>query len=77
MLGAFILLISMGTFYCSILLFVIYACIFSEIVSLKRNVQKEIDIPYFNFLNWYFFFVAVFYFIGKMTFEHKLTQFVV
>ena len=38
--------------------------IFREIINLKRRVSREGKIPYFIVINWYFFFVGLFYFYG-------------
>jgi phosphatidate cytidylyltransferase len=59
----------------SVLVFVLNIAIFKEILSLKRNYEKEIKIPLFHLLNWYFFAVAVFYFYGKIL-SSKLTRYV-
>lgn len=74
MLLGYITIINAGHFYVASLVFLINIAIFKEILSLKRNYDKEIKIPLFYLLNWYFFAVAVFYFYGKL-FSSKLTRF--
>ncbi|EAR87408.3 phosphatidate cytidylyltransferase (macronuclear) [Tetrahymena thermophila SB210] len=64
MLFCFILIVSAGAFYCALLITTITAGIFREIINLKRKTQREYKIPFFNMINWYFFFVGVFYFYG-------------
>jgi phosphatidate cytidylyltransferase len=65
MLG-FIFLITTGHFYLSWFVLLMNILIFREILALKRNLEKEIKIPWFYLLNWYFFAVAVFFFYGKI-----------
>lgn len=64
MLFAFVCIISAGPFYCALLIIAITAGIFREIINLKRRVSREGKIPYFIVINWYFFFVGLFYFYG-------------
>ncbi len=40
--------------------------IFKEIISLKRNINKEVRIPWFFVINWYFFFVGNYFFYGLL-----------
>lgn len=58
MVGLFILILSAGHFYCCLLVFFINICIFKEIISLKRNANREAKLPYFFIINWYFFAVT-------------------
>ena len=58
MVLAFILILCAGHFYCCILVLIINICIFKEIISLKRNQQREAKLPYFYIINWYFFCVT-------------------
>jgi CDP-diglyceride synthetase len=53
MLGGFVAIISMGHFYCGLLVFAITCLIFKELIALKRNVEKDKDLPYFFLINWY------------------------
>ena len=54
-----------GHFYCAVLVLVMNIMIFSEINSLKRNEEKEINIPMTKYLNWYLFFVANYFCLGN------------
>ena len=56
MVLGFIAIIAAGHFYCCLLVLLINVCIFKEIISLKRNQQREAKLPYFFIINWYFFF---------------------
>jgi phosphatidate cytidylyltransferase len=75
MLIGYITIINAGHFYVAALVFLLNIAIFKEILSLKRNYDREIKIPLFYLLNWYFFAVAIFYFYGKL-FSSKLTRYV-
>lgn len=55
MVMGFVLFLCAGHFYCSLLVLLINICIFKEIISLKRNSQREAKLPYFYIINWYFF----------------------
>ena len=77
MIGAFILIISAGHLYCCLLVFVINICIFKEIIALKRNAVREIKLPYFFIINWYFFcvtelFVTALFISHKMILSHTI-----
>lgn len=74
MLVLFILIFLAGHFYVSLLIIAINMGIFHEILSLKRNYEKEVKIMKFRFLSWYFFAVAIFFFYGKL-FSSKLTKY--
>ena len=58
MFGLFILIILAGHFYCCFLVLLINILIFKEVISLKRNSQREAKLPYFYIINWYFFIVT-------------------
>lgn len=62
MLGGFMGVIKAGHFYCSMIIALVEVFAFKEILDLKRNREKESQIPVSTFLNWYFFLVANFYF---------------
>ncbi len=71
MLFSFIAIIAAGHFYVALLILLVNIEIFREILSLKRNYEKELKFPYFFIINWYFFAVAIFFFFGKL-FSSKL-----
>jgi phosphatidate cytidylyltransferase len=48
--------------------------IFKEIVGLKRNYEKEINVRYSPLINWYFFAIATFFCYGKL-FQSKLQEY--
>jgi len=66
MLLAFIAIIAAGHIYCAVLIFFMNLGMVKEILSLKRNREKETEVSFSMKLNWYFFAVAVFYFYGKL-----------
>ncbi|KAF4657818.1 phosphatidate cytidylyltransferase [Perkinsus olseni] len=61
MISGFLLIVAMGHFYCSLLVLGIAAGMFQEICMLKRNKEKDLQLPLFYSLRWYLFFVTVFY----------------
>ena len=71
MILGFILVLWLGHFYVAILILLINFGIFKEILTLKRDYERENNIPYFFLINWYFFGTAVFFFYGKL-FSSKL-----
>lgn len=85
MLVLFIGIIAAGHIYCALLIFAINSSMVKEILSLKRNRERENEILFSVKLNWYFFAVAVFYFYGKLfssvlakvTLSSKLASFVI
>lgn len=64
----------MGHSYASMLIFVINVLIFRELINIKRREQRDRQIPYFNFMIWYFFAVCIFYLYGRI-FEDKLYKY--
>lgn len=65
MLSAFFFLFYLGHFYLCVLVLVINAFMFQEILALKRRRELDAEIPRFYFLNWYFFAVANFFIFGN------------
>ena len=56
MLGALVLVLSLGHSYtASTMIFLLVMC-FKELKALKRKREQEHNIPWFNLINWYFFF---------------------
>jgi len=60
MIISFALIIAAGHMYCALLVLALMACMFHEIIQLKRNVEKDNRIPGFYLIRWYFFSVTVF-----------------
>eukprot|EP01016_Furgasonia_blochmanni_P034153 TRINITY_DN3650_c0_g1_i1.p1 TRINITY_DN3650_c0_g1~~TRINITY_DN3650_c0_g1_i1.p1 ORF type:complete len:395 (+),score=77.09 TRINITY_DN3650_c0_g1_i1:399-1583(+) len=75
LLVGFIAILWAGHIYCVLIVFLLTLGIFKEILSLKKNKEKDGQVPFSSTLNWYFFGVAVFFFFGKML-SSKLTRFV-
>ncbi|CAD8076480.1 unnamed protein product [Paramecium primaurelia] len=48
--------------------------IFKEILGLKRNYEKELNVKYSSLINWYFFGIATFFCYGKL-FQSKLSEY--
>ena len=74
MLLGFIGIIAAGHFYCAALVFLMGVGMVREILSLKRNREKDHEVQFSLALNWYFFAVAVFFFYGRL-FSTVLTSF--
>ncbi|CAD7962416.1 unnamed protein product [Amoebophrya sp. A25] len=65
MIGTFCFIIAMGHLYLSCLVIAITVGIFHEIITLKRNKEKDNKIPWFLTLRWYFFGLGEFYAIKR------------
>lgn len=74
MLVSFIGIVAAGHFYCAMLVLVLNTGMVKEILSLKRNKERDNEVQFSLSLNWYFYAVAVFYFYGK-AFSSNLTRF--
>ena len=74
MLLGFIGIIAAGHFYCALLVFFMGVGMVREILSLKRNRERDHEVQFSLALNWYFFAVAVFFFYGRL-FSTVLTSF--
>jgi len=59
MVTCFGAIIAAGHLYCALLVLILAMTIFHEIISLKRNVEKDKQLPLFFLLRWYIFFVTV------------------
>ena len=66
MLLVAIIIFSAGHAYCALLVMVMNLLIFNEINSLKRNEEKEVNIPMTKYLNWYLFLAVNYYCFGSM-----------
>lgn len=76
----------MGNTYCVILVIVVTAFLFRELLGLKRDTEKENDhkIPRFYLLSWYFFGLTLFFLIPRFlpdetevtTFSEPTLQFI-
>ena len=61
LLCMFFTTIKLGHLYCGILVVLLSSAIFREIISLKRNVEKDNKLPYFYALRWFWFWLTMFY----------------
>eukprot|EP01017_Pseudomicrothorax_dubius_P044966 TRINITY_DN7690_c0_g4_i2.p1 TRINITY_DN7690_c0_g4~~TRINITY_DN7690_c0_g4_i2.p1 ORF type:complete len:375 (+),score=45.69 TRINITY_DN7690_c0_g4_i2:43-1167(+) len=75
LLVGFIVIIFAGHIYCAGLVLLITVGIFKEVLSLKRNHEKDSRVPFSASLNYYFFGISVFFFYGRVI-PHKLTRLV-
>lgn len=66
MLLGFVFVIAAGQIGCCLLTLVLNFFIFREINSIKRNEQKEANIPITKYLNWYFYFLANYFCFGHL-----------
>jgi hypothetical protein len=53
MLLMFILFISLGNFYCSVLVFVVISLIFSELIDLSAYKERNQELKNYYLWNWY------------------------
>lgn len=54
-----------GHLYCALLVLTMNILVFIEINSLKRNEEKEVNIPMTKYINWYLFLVANYFCLGN------------
>lgn len=66
MIFGFLFILYCGHFYTAVLVFVLNSLIFSELLLLKRNREREQKIPLFYLTNWYFFFITEFMMIIRV-----------
>ena len=64
MLVGFIIILAAGQVYASILVFILNVLVFLELNSLKRNEEKEAQIPMTKYINWLLFFIVNYYCFG-------------
>lgn len=72
MVGGFILLIAMGHVYTMFLVMILTVSMFYEIITLKRNVEKDKKIPLFRVLRWFLFFVFTIYMMRRLVGQSHL-----
>ena len=65
MLLGFIAILGAGQFYAACLVMILNVMIFHEINSLKRNEEKEQNIPMTKYINWYLFLLVNYYCFGN------------
>ena len=66
MLIAFLGFISLGNFYCAVLVIVVIMLIYSELLDISRYKDRNQEVKNYYFLSWYFFFTCVYYFYIKV-----------
>jgi len=71
MLLAFIAIILAGHFYCSVFVLILSVGMVKEILSLKRDYEKDLQTPFSQTVTWYWCVVAIIFFYGKL-FSNKL-----
>ena len=59
------LILGAGQIYSSLLVLAMNIMVFQEIISIKRNTEKELEIPMTKYINWYFYTLANYYFLGS------------
>lgn len=74
MILGFIGVLWAGHIYIIGLVLLINIGIFKEILGLKRNYEKELNVRYSPIINWYFFAIATFFCYGKL-FSSKLSEY--
>ncbi|CAG9309913.1 CDS1_1 [Blepharisma stoltei] len=58
MFGGFLLIVAAGHLYCCLLVLLANTFIYKEILSIKRNEQRDSKLPFFYIINWYFFILT-------------------
>jgi phosphatidate cytidylyltransferase len=66
MLVGFVLVLSLGHFYVSLLVLFLIFKMYQEVSAIKRYYEKENEIPITPFLTWYVFGISIYYSIGKL-----------
>jgi phosphatidate cytidylyltransferase len=61
MMSAFALIVYAGHFYCMLLVVLLIVFCFQEVVQMKRDKEKELNLPLLGHLRWYAFSIAVFF----------------
>ncbi len=69
MLIGFIGVISLGNFYCSLLVLFIIMLIFAELIDLEVYRERNQEIKNYYLWNWWFFFVCIFFFYIRLLYE--------
>lgn len=65
MLFGFAFILTLGHTYCVIFVIGVIVMLFNELLSLKRDKEREKPIPNFWLINWYFFFLVLSYLIPR------------
>ena len=66
MLIGFIGVISMGNFYCSLLVLLVIMLIHAELIDLEVYRERNQEIKNYYLWNWWFFFVCIFFFYIRL-----------
>jgi phosphatidate cytidylyltransferase len=64
MLVGFLIILAAGQFYCMLFIIFLNVVIFTELNSIKRNEEKEQNIPLTKYFNWYIFAAVNYYSLG-------------
>ena len=64
MLLGFAVILAAGQVYTALFILFLNFMVFKEINSLKRNEEKQINIPLTKYINWYAYFCVNFYALG-------------
>eukprot|EP00357_Protocruzia_adherens_P017521 CAMPEP_0114997188 /NCGR_PEP_ID=MMETSP0216-20121206/14757_1 /TAXON_ID=223996 /ORGANISM="Protocruzia adherens, Strain Boccale" /LENGTH=431 /DNA_ID=CAMNT_0002361535 /DNA_START=114 /DNA_END=1409 /DNA_ORIENTATION=- len=65
MLFGFFTIIRAGHFYAACLVIFLNTMMFKEVLSIKRHMEKDRQLPFFYLINWHFFTLALFALYGK------------
>jgi len=74
MLLAFIAIIMAGHFYCAIFVLILNIGMINEVLNLKRDAEKDNQVPFSLTITWYWCTVAIIFFYGKL-FSKKLVAY--
>jgi hypothetical protein len=66
MLIGFMGVISLGNFYCGILVLLVIMAIYKELLDLSRYKDRNNEVKNYYLVSWYFFFLCIYYFYVKL-----------
>ena len=73
MISGFFLIITMGHVYCALLVLILSFLMYKEIISLKRNEEKDKNVL-FSWIDWYYYFALAFQMIPHMFLRRVLVE---
>jgi hypothetical protein len=72
MLLAFIGVISLGNFYCGVLVLLVIMAIYKELLDLSRYKDRNNEVKNYYLVSWYFFFLCIYYFYIKLLMDRLI-----
>ena len=72
MIVCFFLILSMGHFYCAVLVFLIIICIYQELIDIPRYKERNLEVKNYYLISWSMFLLGLYYFYIRML-KNKLS----